>query len=380
MKIAIYGHGGSENHGNEAIVRGVHEVFPDADLQLFSFSPAKDCFFGLDQIADVIAINKQVKGLKNLVLKLKKQGDCEKQFYYFLRQASPDTIYCLEAGDQYCDVPQLRRWYAFLNKKLHEKNAKTVMLGCSITEDVINDPAVEKDLRTYNAIIARESLTYNLLVKKSIPNVYLLPCPAFAMQAEATVLPACFAGHEVIGFNIGFLQQNNEQYLKVLLENYANAIQFVLEKTGYNVLLIPHVHWNYQLADMRTLEKLYARFKASNRVFLCEERNAPQIKYILSKLKVFVSLRTHAQVPALAACVPTVIAGYKHKSIGISNDVYGVSSPMLCHVQMLANTHTVKDKLEYALQHNEEIRRLLSAHMPSYIKRLQDLRDIFNRL
>ena len=28
-KIAIYGHSGSQNHGNEAIVRGLHELFPD---------------------------------------------------------------------------------------------------------------------------------------------------------------------------------------------------------------------------------------------------------------------------------------------------------------------------------------------------------------
>lgn len=34
IKIAVYGHGGSQNHGNEAIVRGIREIFPDADMAL----------------------------------------------------------------------------------------------------------------------------------------------------------------------------------------------------------------------------------------------------------------------------------------------------------------------------------------------------------
>ena len=53
MKIAIYGHSGSQNHGNEAIVRGLHELFPDADLQLFTMSPDVDKIFGLDLFCDI---------------------------------------------------------------------------------------------------------------------------------------------------------------------------------------------------------------------------------------------------------------------------------------------------------------------------------------
>lgn len=37
-KIAIYGHSGSQNHGNEAIVRGLHELFPDTHYEIFTFS------------------------------------------------------------------------------------------------------------------------------------------------------------------------------------------------------------------------------------------------------------------------------------------------------------------------------------------------------
>ena len=287
-----------------------------------------------------------------------------------------DRIYFLEAGDQYCEPGEHRKWYAFLNKKIRAKGAVSVMLGCSITEDVINEPEVLKDLKNYSVIIARESFTYNLLKKAGLENTYLAPCPAFAMPAEKCVLPECFDNKDVIGFNAGFLQQGNEIFSDILLGNYKNAIEYVLNSTGSNILLIPHVNWSYEMSDSRTLEKLYALYKDTNRVFMLGEKSAPQVKYILSKLKAFVALRTHAQIPAIASKVPTIIAGYKHKSIGISKDIYGENSPLLAHVQSLDNTFVIKEKLEYLLNNYEECKTFLENKIPSYVENLSVIQKL----
>ena len=383
MKIALYGHGGSQNHGNEAIARGLHQLFPDADYQLFTFhnSIPVDKKFNLDEIAEIKYFTRtfpwnKTEKFKKFIHRNDKNYEYKKFFSPFLHNIEKDRIYFLEAGDQYCEPGEHRKWYAFLNKKIRAKGAVSVMLGCSITEDVINEPEVLKDLKNYSVIIARESLTYNLLKKAGLENTYLAPCPAFAMPAEKCVLPECFDNKDVIGFNAGFLQQGNEIFSDILLENYKNAIEYVLNSTGSNILLIPHVNWSYEMSDSRTLEKLYALYKDTNRVFMLGEKSAPQVKYILSKLKAFVALRTHAQIPAIASKVPTIIAGYKHKSIGISKDIYGENSPLLAHVQPLDNTFVIKEKLEYLLNNYEECKTFLENKIPSYVENLSVIQKL----
>lgn len=383
MKIALYGHGGSQNHGNEAIARGLHQLFPDADYQLFTFhnSIPVDKKFNLDEIAEIKYFTRtfpwnKTEKFKKFIHRNDKNYEYKKFFSPFLHNIEKDRIYFLEAGDQYCEPGEHRKWYAFLNKKIRAKGAVSVMLGCSITEDVINEPEVLKDLKNYSVIIARKSLTYNLLKKAGLENTYLAPCPAFAMPAEKCVLPECFDNKDVIGFNAGFLQQGNEIFSDILLENYKNAIEYVLNSTGSNILLIPHVNWSYEMSDSRTLEKLYALYKDTNRVFMLGEKSAPQVKYILSKLKAFVALRTHAQIPAIASKVPTIIAGYKHKSIGISKDIYGENSPLLAHVQSLDNTFVIKEKLEYLLNNYEECKTFLENKIPSYVENLSVIQKL----
>jgi len=39
VKISIYGHFGSQNHGNEAIVRGIFKLFTHGPITLYSFTP-----------------------------------------------------------------------------------------------------------------------------------------------------------------------------------------------------------------------------------------------------------------------------------------------------------------------------------------------------
>lgn len=94
------------------------------------------------------------------------------------------------------------------------------------------------------------------------------------MKAEPVEFPD-WTKKEIIGFNIGFLQQENEKYFDLLLENYINAIEKVIEETRYDVALIPHVNWSYKLTDFTTLDQIYKKIKHTKRVFLIEEHSAP---------------------------------------------------------------------------------------------------------
>lgn len=244
------------------------------------------------------------------------------------------------------------------------------MLGCTINPDILQDRRVVDDLKNYSLVIARESITYHALVTAGV-NALLAPCPAFVMESE-NIFTDDTSGWlcNCIGFNIGFLAQGNEKYFDLLFENYDAAIQYLINETSYDVLLIPHVNWSYNYSDFGVLDTFYSKYKESSRVFFLEEHNAPQQKYLISRCKAFVSLRTHAVISGLSSHVPTIITGYKTKSKGIHADVYGDMPNLIADVQSLDNKYVIKDKLKRVLENAVEIQSFLNVRMPDYIQKL----------
>ena len=54
MKILLYAHGGSKNHGCEAIVRSTKLLLTVADhITLLSYNPDEDLYYKLDNLVDI---------------------------------------------------------------------------------------------------------------------------------------------------------------------------------------------------------------------------------------------------------------------------------------------------------------------------------------
>lgn len=126
LKLAIYGHGGSENHGNEAIVRGVKQLFPNADMQLFSFSPLADFHFELNDCATIKNhLNENLNIIQRIFIRVLKRLNILHRLWIpiwfkpLIKNIEKDRIYLLEAGDQYCEYSWHRRGYAYLNYKIN---------------------------------------------------------------------------------------------------------------------------------------------------------------------------------------------------------------------------------------------------------------------
>lgn len=383
MKIVIYGHGGSQNHGNEAIVRGVHELFPDAALLLYSFCPEADYKFGLDEICEI----RYQQRIWNRLSPVRIWSACMDRvfnkpeiryrhwFNAFLKEADKQAVYMLEAGDQYCEDGPHRQWYRFLNRQLHKRGVKTIMLGCTINPEVIADPDVIEDLKLYTLIIAREHMTYENLHKVGIvENVKYAPCPAFAMKSKRhDDLPKMFDKQYVVGMNTGFLAQGNEVYYENMMANFRSAIDFVLKNTDFGIALIPHVNWDSTYSDFASLNELKREFEKSDRVVIVDEHSASEQRYIISKCRFMIALRTHATIPALAEKVPTVIAGYKIKSSAIAHDIFTDDHHVLAHVQSLQNADVIKNCLVWLIDNEVTMRQYLEYRMPEYMEKLTDI-------
>lgn len=68
-KIFLYNHGGSENHGCEALVRTVCELFKEEDIILYSEMPQQDLHYGIQQFADVKSAKMHIQNCLLVLLK-----------------------------------------------------------------------------------------------------------------------------------------------------------------------------------------------------------------------------------------------------------------------------------------------------------------------
>ena len=79
-------------------------------------------------------------------------------------------------GDAYCYGEQ--PGYYEIDKYIKEKNKKLVLWGCSIGKEDLSKDKLE-DLRKFDLILARESITYNNLIDSGLENVKLCADGAF---------------------------------------------------------------------------------------------------------------------------------------------------------------------------------------------------------
>ena len=281
--FAFYYHAGSDNHGCEAIVRGTVNILKSKDFPLlFSFNKSADDFFGLNHIVAIQQVNQMADKSFSLLGKLKKflpnqlisvlrkskQRIESSYFPYPVMLKFPAKVFLSIGGDNYC-YGSFGKLMA-INAGLKKLGGKTVLWGCSIEPNKINEgPTLRQDLMNYDLITPRESLTYQALVNANISkNVHLFPDPAFTMSASVPgELPQTFIPNNTVGINVSPLVLGLESENNIVLKNLQSLIHYILQKTDMNIALIPHVV-SPTNNDLKPLSELYKQFKQSGRVCL----------------------------------------------------------------------------------------------------------------
>lgn len=381
MKILLYAHGGSKNHGCEAIVRSTKLLLNTADhITLLSYNPDEDLYYKLDDVVDIYREINQVK--KNnfdfifayIVQKLFKNYNHMDALQHkeAIENLDDDYDYALFiGGDNYCysDVKN----YAYINQYVRKKVKKTVLWGCSVEPELCKDKTIKKDIEKYSFILARESISYKAL-KEINSNTYLLPDPAFFLPKEEVDIPAGFIPNETVGINLSPLifKYGNECNI---LNSFKKLIDYILFNSKDKVALIPHVVWHHN-DDKRVLYTLYEKYKDNDRVLLIDDHNCMQQKFIISKCKRFVGARTHSTIAAYSTCVPTLVVGYSVKAKGIAKDLFGNIDNYVLPVQNIADSDQLTEKYKWLVEHEEEIKsKLLQKSLE-----MKELENEYNKL
>lgn len=371
MNVFLFSHGGSENHGCEAIVRGTKAILNDISLTLYSNCKVQDEKYGLNEIVELVdsRISHSKKSAKHILAALQVHA-MHKDTYatkisveHMLNKYKAGDIAISIGGDNYC----YRGFeeYCFINEMLRKRKIKTVLWGCSIEENLI-DETLKKDLCGFDVIVARECITYDCL-KKIGANVVLYADPAFQLKPKKCDIVFDKAKGKVIGINISPMIMTCESGKGAAYENYFELIRHILENTDYQIALIPHVVWASN-DDRKVNEKLYADFNKNERITVIGDRCAEEAKYIISQCDMFIGARTHSTIAAYSTCVPTLVVGYSVKAKGIAKDIFGTYDNYVLPVQSLENPDDLTNTFKWIESHKNEIRAHLNKFIPGYCK------------
>ncbi len=369
--INLYYHGGSANHGCEAIVRSTAKIL-NVPARLFTTSPEEDIQYGLNRIVDIVEDKERKLGKKSLeyiisAINHKITGTDYQYIKYshkeFLEQISSTDICMSIGGDNYCynGVDRL----GYYNRMIHKKGAKTVLWGCSIEPSVLTEEVI-KDLKLYDLITVRETLSYEGLRNAGIvDNVFLCSDPAFQLDKIDVDLPEGFEKSNTIGINVSPLVASCGN---LVMENYMELMKYILEESSNKILLIPHVV-KPETNDREILVHLKEQFKDNNRIAIIEDCNCMELKGIISKCKLFVGARTHATIAAYSTCVPTLVAGYSIKARGIAKDIFGTEENYVISVQNFKGKSDLKKAFQWLEKHERQIEDFLEKKMPEYCRK-----------
>lgn len=373
--IYLYNQGGSKNHGCEAIVRSTKKII-DKQMTLMTLQFDEDIKYELDKILDIIddkekSFNGKTFKYYIAALETKLNGSFVINTLFrkktlFNRIKKNDIAFSI-GGDTYC-YPGYEM-LSNINYILKKKKVKTVLWGCSIEPSLLKDKNLVKDMKRYDLITVRESLSYEGLLAAGIKdNVVLCSDPAFTLDKIDLPLPDNFIESNTVGINVSPLIMSCEKKDGITKQNYIELIDYIVKNTDMNVALIPHVVWENN-DDRIPLRELYEKFKNTNRICLINDCNCMELKGYISKCRFFVGARTHATIAAYSTCVPTLVVGYSIKAKGIAKDIFGTYDNYVLPVQSLSQKNDLTNAFLWMYNYEDEIKTHLKNCMPDYIGR-----------
>lgn len=370
-RIVLYYHGGSRNHGCEAIIRATAKIFNER-LLTYAMYPNEDKEYQLDRVVELL-YDKEDQ-IKKPSIKYYLSAIDQKVFHKtvtntyfrwntFFKNVERGNVYLSTGGDNYCytELDKLSD-YNYLIKK---KGGKTVLWGCSIEPDNIKGNVIQ-DLKRYDLIVAREPITVAALYSAGIKdNVVQFPDPAFQLNKINLPLPEGFLEGNMVGINLSPLIMSCEKEEGITLKNYLFLIDYILTETNMGIALIPHVVKGGS-NDLKILKQIKDQYKHENRVILFQDYNCEEIKGFISRCRFFIGARTHSTIAAYSTCVPTIVVGYSVKARGIAKDIFGTYENYVLPVQNLHYEQDLCNQFLWLVKEEKQIKDYLKKKMPEY--------------
>ncbi len=365
----------------------IKEIFEDASIKLVSNDVKADYeVMGNDCPETVSAYRPRKRSLLYYISRLIYRLKLPKKLAIYVKyRGNKKYIKWADAGisiggDTYCysSIESL----CYFNQALKKMSKKNILWGCSIEPaDIKENKIIRSNLRLFDAIFSRESISYSALVESGInDNVFLYPDPAFRLKPEKVELPVGWVFNNMVGLNLSNMILDLHRDRDVMLDAVRGLIEYILNNTDYSIVLIPNVIVKNN-DDRECLRELKRFFPGESRLLMTDGRyNAPQTKYLISCCDLFVGARTHSVIAAYSSCVPALALGYSVKARGIAQDIFGDWKDMVVRQEDITGAEDLIEPFKELIRNKDIIKKHLCDTMPGYTKKLAEAAILLKEL
>lgn len=379
-KINFYSNGNCNNHGCEAIYLSLMKILGNCKYVAYTETYEDDIQIITEKLKFINIFKYNHNAFDKFIYKIsyKMNKSDLKYFKYLYKPFSKkfkisNEIFLSVGGDNYCYG--YNDWLVCLNEIIKKNNNKIILTGCSLEPESLNSGFLDI-IKRFDAIIARESITYKALLDQGVNNIYLKPDPAFVLTPDPIPLDNDFFANDVVGINLSPLifGENKE----IVDYNIKKLFDYLINNTSYNILLIPHVMIENN-NDYSVLSRYYNLYKHKNRVNIIDYNQAGNLKYCISKCKMMIASRTHASIAAYSCCIPTLVIGYSTKSKGIAKDLFGYYNNFVLPIDEIVNEDDLVNSFLYLEEHYYQIADHLKRIIPNYTEKCYEILDVIRR-
>lgn len=393
-KIFIIWHGGCKNKGCEALltvmVKVLYRIFKDKNLEISctSWIPEYDrqLFPDVNFIKvvplsgsykqDILKILGNIPAVNNIFKKILKHSkkDTVRNYFQYKEKIINEIKTCnyiFAIGGDY-----LGEYYGSLDDSLEyiklakKHNKKIYLIGQSIGPfSKKNIDKVKKILRQVDFITVREPKTYEYLKKNGfdMAKIKLTKDLAFDFGLEGyqnKIIDQMIPKN--CSLNIGVnLSAGIAKYSKIKRREYFynmfELISYLIKKyPNSRVYLIPHNFFPND-DDRIICNRMVSNINDSQVVSVCnsdKDVTARQIKYIISKMDIFIGARTHSTIAAWTTNIPTLAIAYSTKAYGLVEYIFGKNSMKNYIIDIRKTSFTnLKDKVDYIIRNKDKIKK-----------------------
>ena len=239
-QFILYAHGGSGNHGCEALVRSTIDCLSNngRTFALTSYKPDEDYYYGINELCTIVKVGyKKPKAIRDInfwraYLNLKLKHDYNLMDLIVEAQAvggRKGDIALSIGGDSYCYGKKLEDELIHQHDVWKAAGLKTVLWGCSIEPELLENQKLRNHFADFNLITARESISYEAL-KSVNSNTILTVDSAFFLRQEFLPLPDGFEESDIVGINTSPLVERRENSEGIARKNYEKLIENIFLK------------------------------------------------------------------------------------------------------------------------------------------------------
>lgn len=411
MNIAILGCTGLKNRGVDALVTstlsGLSEIFPEASMALFTWSPEYDRGRLENDALDVVDypyLPKQSTyfmppaGLKQRLLYVARRilrmlqttvatisrGSFKPPASNRLASALKSYDLVLITGGDIYSSDYGSQFLGYCLSMIHTAsnlNIPVALVGHTIGHfaDVHSKTAWLGTYQRISFLTTRDKLTYDYLKEiNGLPaNTYIAADVAFNLS-KANHYPRPVKNNSplvALSISAGIAKWtglSSAEYTQAWLE----IIKNILINWKCEIILIPHVQEAY--GDDRIIQtKLHRALAFDARVSIAAaDLSASEYKAMISETDFLIAERMHAAIAGISCLVPTVIASYSLKAQGLANEAYGedihTNSAPIYQASDYRKVSKVIHILDRAWHAREELGKSLMLNVPSLIDRASD--------